>query len=194
MASYAGKALIDLASKVAERQLVPSLPASKSLTTSPSLHNLPLLTAAPAMAAAATPSNGHYRPLLVPVLQAFLGELTYPFQALIWGLPGSGKSTFSMRLANALAEQFKVLYISGEEDLNSPTLRQKQARTITRSTQFLFANRLPHSAAEWRQLLYPPAEGSKPSLYGSQRAPAFPSSYLAYRTVVYDSITMRGVH
>lgn len=194
LVNYAGKTLIDLVGKMAEQQLLPDLPAPKSLTSSPVLPNGPLLTAVPvpASAAGAPRVTGHYRPQLAPVLQAFLGELTYPFQALIWGLPGSGKSTFSMRLANALAAQFKVLYLSGEEDLNSPTLQQKQARTITRHAHFLFVNRLPNSAGEWRQLLYPSSAGLTPSAAAARIAPAA-GSLPAYRTIVYDSITMMGL-
>ena len=212
MANYAGKALIDLAGKVAERQLLPSQTSYKQLGSSPSLHNIPLVTATLANVTDEKRPDGHYRPVLSPTLQAFLGELTYPFQALIWGLPGSGKSTFSMRMANALAERFQVLYISGEEDLKSATLKQKQERTITRGNHFLFANRMPSSTSEWQQTLYPPTIGSHPAqissqgmqLAGSQTVlpsgraiqslTSFPTGYLAYRTIVYDSITMMGIH
>lgn len=212
ISSYAGKALIDLAGKLAERQLLPSTTSHKQLGSSPTLHNIPLVTTTLDDATKELRSDRHYRPMLAPILQAFLGELTYPFQALVWGLPGSGKSTFSMRMANALAERFKVLYISGEEDLKSATLKQKQERTITRGSQFLFANRMPASATEWQQILYPRVIDSQPLRTGGdatlpanshtgllsgragQGGASFPTGYLAYRTVVYDSITMMGIH
>ncbi|WP_139255081.1 hypothetical protein [Hymenobacter psychrophilus] len=152
--------------------------------------------------------SGQHRPDLPPELRAFLGELIHPFQMLIWGLPGSGKSTMSMIMANQMASFRKVLYISGEEDLSSATLRQKQARTITRPDRFVFANRLPNSRVEWRQLLFPGATGqTSGQLAGNRALPAnrllagsgqstgqSAGGYLELRTIVYDSITVLGIH
>jgi hypothetical protein len=81
-------------------------------------------------------------------------------------------------------------------------LQQKQERTLTRpAEQFLFANRLPSSAQEWRQVLYASPAGQRASqvpALTAQRPGAAPTQpnndYLAYRTIVYDSITMLDVH
>lgn len=163
---------------------------------------MPLETASPASNIEATNQPRRYRPALSAALRSFLGNLTYPFQMLVWGLPGSGKSTLSMMLADALADRFKVLYISGEESLASATLQQKQERTLTRpAAQFLFANRLPVSAQEWRQVLYAspatPLTNQAPTARAQQPGAAAiraGGDYLAYRTVVYDSITMLDIH
>ena len=55
----------------------------------------------------------------------FLGEVPRKFSMLIYGKPGEGKSTFSLRFANALAKKKKTLYVSGEESLDSGSLRKK---------------------------------------------------------------------
>ena len=202
LSNYAGKKLIDVVGKMAEQRLMATISASQTGASASLSAKMPLVTASPAHATEATNQPRRYRPALSAALQSFLGDLTYPFQMLVWGLPGSGKSTLSMMLADALADRFKVLYVSGEESLTSATLQQKQERTLTRpSAQFLFANRLPVSAQEWRQVLY-----ASPATPITNRAPTTRAQqpgavairpggdYLAYRTVVYDSITMLDIH
>ena len=55
----------------------------------------------------------------------FLGEPAANFHAVVFGLPGSGKSTFSVQLASYLANTFgPALYVSGEEGF-SLTFRKK---------------------------------------------------------------------
>lgn len=48
-------------------------------------------------------------------LAEFLGRLPRKFNMLLWGPPGSGKSTFSMQLATALSFAGNVRYITSEE-------------------------------------------------------------------------------
>ncbi|AUD06335.1 hypothetical protein CWM47_33530 [Spirosoma pollinicola] len=109
----------------------------------------------------------------------FLVELAYPFKILIWGLPGSGKSTFSMALANEISNNCQLAYISGEEALNSPTLLDKQRRTLTgqNTNRCLFLNRLPNSETEWKQVLV------NNNVF--QIAP--------FKAVFYDSVTKLGI-
>jgi hypothetical protein len=55
----------------------------------------------------------------------FLGEPAANFHAVVFGLPGHGKSTFAAQLASYLANTFgPVLYVSGEEGF-SLTFRKK---------------------------------------------------------------------
>ncbi|MDU0372347.1 hypothetical protein ACFPAF_18240 [Hymenobacter endophyticus] len=202
---YAAKRLIDFAGKMAESQLISASTEPKPGGIAGLVGQAPLLTATLTGEIRAGRQPGQYRPALPPTLRQFLGELTHPFQMLIWGLPGSGKSTMSMIMANEMAAFRKVLYISGEEGLNSTTLRQKQARTITRHDRFLFANRLPNSKLEWRQILLTGTTGQMSGqLAGNALSPTgqrtgWPTGQPTggtpeYRTIVYDSITMLGIH
>ena len=112
---------------------------------------------------------------LTEIWQTFLGNITYPFKMLVWGLPGSGKSTFCMQLSNEIASERQLLYIAGEEALSSQTLLDKQRRVIKGDSakNFVFMNRLPKDEMEWKQVLNP--TGS--SLITSCKA------------VFYDSVT-----
>jgi predicted ATP-dependent serine protease len=74
---------------------------------------------------------------------------------LVWGMPGDGKSTFCMKLANEIANAYNILYVSGEEKLNSSTLKDKQHLAITDQNKkvCMFINRLPMTNQEWKQVL-----------------------------------------
>lgn len=110
---------------------------------------------------------------------AFLGLVCYPFKMLVWGLPGSGKSTFCMKLANEIATKHPMLYIAGEEALNSPTLLDKQRRTLAtqNANRCVFLNRLPKSEQEWKQLVQ--SQG--------------PIVVSPYKAIFYDSVTKLGI-
>jgi len=65
-----------------------------------------------------------------------IGEPTLPFSAIIFGLPKSGKSIFSIQFADYLATNFgRVLYIASEEGF-SPTL-QKKVKDFVKDTRNL---------------------------------------------------------
>ena len=84
-----------------------------------------------------------------------------------------------MQLANQLAATYQLLYIAGEEALNSPTLLDKQRRTLTgrNANQCTFLNRLPNSETEWKQVL------TTSSVF--QPDP--------FKAVFYDSVTKLGI-
>ena len=60
-----------------------------------------------------------------PDMMEFLGKISYPFKVLVWGLPGEGKSTFCMKLADEISKEYGSLYIMSEESLNSDTFMDK---------------------------------------------------------------------
>ena len=84
-----------------------------------------------------------------------------------------------MQLANELALRGRLLYIAGEEALNSHTLLDKQRRTIAtaRAKNCSFLNRLPKAPLEWNQVLYPGG----------------PFQLLSTKAVFYDSVTKLGI-
>jgi len=59
-----------------------------------------------------------------------LGNVTIPFSMMIYGAPGSGKSTFNILFAKYLADELnkKVLYIASEEGKQSATIKEKFER------------------------------------------------------------------
>jgi hypothetical protein len=70
----------------------------------------------------------------------FFGNPSPNFLCLIFGLPGSGKSTFSISFAKYLAENFGlVVYISGEEGI-SKTLKDKLNLTGAKSDYLYIAD------------------------------------------------------
>jgi predicted ATP-dependent serine protease len=95
---------------------------------------------------------------------------------LVWGLPGHGKSTFCMKLANEIANTYNILYVSGEEKLNSSTLKDKQKRTISEENKkaCTFINRLPVSLEEWKRVLIDKTETEY---------------YIKHKAIFYDSVT-----
>tara|TARA_R110002072_G_scaffold288828_2_gene455131 strand:+ start:12732 stop:14486 length:1755 start_codon:yes stop_codon:yes gene_type:complete len=61
----------------------------------------------------------------------FLGKPSNDFHVVVFGLPGSGKSTFSVQLLSYLSESFgKALYVSGEEGF-SMTFKSKFKSVFT---------------------------------------------------------------
>jgi hypothetical protein len=68
-----------------------------------------------------------------------IGEPTTPFACIIFGLPKSGKSIFSIQFADYLGSNFgRVLYIASEEGF-SPTLQKKVKDFVKDSSNLDFA-------------------------------------------------------
>lgn len=77
----------------------------------------------------------------------FFGQPAIHFQCVIYGLPGSGKSTFAAQFANYLSRNFgKVVYIAGEEGI-SATLQDKVNLTGAKNQNLDFAD-----VSHWQQL------------------------------------------
>ncbi len=114
-----------------------------------------------------------------PEMKEFLGKISYPFKILVWGLPGEGKSTFSMKLSDEIAKEYGSLYIMAEENLNSDTFQDKKQRTLTpeRMRKVDFVNRLPVSEQEWKGLILEEKDKSK----------------VKYSTLFYDSVTKMDI-
>ncbi|MCG8606872.1 hypothetical protein MJD09_18035 [bacterium] len=62
---------------------------------------------------------------------------------LVWGLPGSGKSTFPLQLLDAFNTTTPTLYVSGEEALDSATLISRVRRTMQHPQHTLMIDRVP---------------------------------------------------
>ncbi len=88
--------------------------------------------------------------------QNLLGELTTPFKLLIWGEAGQGKSTFCLKLASEIASTKKVVFISGEENINGKPFNEKVKRCVNveRLSSIQVLNRLPN-INEWCNLISP---------------------------------------
>lgn len=181
--NYAAKKGIDVMAKFIENSLIPpKLPADKRAIAPP---NRSVVDSPLQAFSAYDLLNDPLTELLLDKVelsqawQAFLGEITFPFKMLVWGLPGGGKSTFCMQLANEIASQHQLLYVAAEEGLNSQTLLDKQRRVITVNSEknCIFINRLPKNEAEWNQMLYPDG----------------PSLLMSCKTIFYDSVTKLGI-
>ncbi len=116
-------------------------------------------------------------PPLSPSMKCFLGEISLPFQILIWGLPGQGKSTFSLKLASELTKFAGVLLVAGEEDIESNTFIKRIGLTMDNESlkQVKAVSRLPINF-EWISAL----DKS--------------NGQTEIRVVVYDSINVLGLH
>ena len=112
-------------------------------------------------------------------MMEFLGKISYPFKMLVWGLPGEGKSTFCMKLADEIAREYSALYIMAEESLNSDSLQDKKRRVLhnDRLRKVAFVNRLPVLEQEWKGLLLEEKDKSK----------------VNYSTLFYDSVTKMDI-
>lgn len=152
--AYAAKKGIDLLAKYAENTLLPQKVTPKSSISQSNPQPLLVLTAESIIS---DPMAELLRSevVLPQDWREFLGSVSYPFKMLVWGLPGSGKSTFCMQLANHIARDSRLLYIAGEEDLGSQTLLDKQRRVITGDVakNCVFLNRLPTNTGEWKQAM-----------------------------------------
>lgn len=70
----------------------------------------------------------------------FIGHPTENFSAIVYGLPKSGKSNFSIQFASYLARQFgKVLYVASEEGLQSRTLIDKVKYNLSDNREIFFS-------------------------------------------------------
>jgi hypothetical protein len=83
----------------------------------------------------------------------FLGDVEHPFKMLVWGLPGSGKSTFALRLLDALNATGRTIYVSGEEHASSATLRSRVSRAMELPERTCIVERMPATYGEWKQVL-----------------------------------------
>lgn len=174
VSDYAAKKGIDLIAQMISGSITPVKSAPLGLATTPIDTPLQIVTPGKSI-------NDPYSRLLVPQVvltkpfATFLGKAFHPFKMLVWGLPGSGKSTFCMQLANELAAHQSVTYIAGEEALESPTLLDKQDRTLNKANKArcAFINRLPKTNDEWKKALQ---IGHPLRPYGS-------------KAVFYDSVT-----
>ncbi len=86
----------------------------------------------------------------------FLGDLPLPpFTMLVWGMNGSGKSSWSMRFLRTIDEysyQAPVsVYCSAEEDVDGATVQHRQQLTGLTTSRFI--NRLPMNTKEWKDVL-----------------------------------------
>jgi len=84
--------------------------------------------------------------------QDFLGSVVRPFKMLVWGIPGSGKSTFVLKLLDVLNATGPTLYISAEEPTDSTTLNSRIRRTMQSPERTLIIERLPITVQEWIQV------------------------------------------
>lgn len=79
----------------------------------------------------------------------FLGDPEPHFTAMIYGVPGSRKSTFAIELGNYFANNHgKVLFAAYEEGI-SETLREKIARLNATHENLIFSNSLPKDLNEY---------------------------------------------
>lgn len=70
----------------------------------------------------------------------FIGQPTQNFSAIIYGLPKSGKSNFSIQFASYLARHYgKVLYVASEEGLQSRTLIDKVKFNLADNREISFS-------------------------------------------------------
>jgi predicted ATP-dependent serine protease len=107
----------------------------------------------------------------------FLGKLSTPFKMLVWGMPGQGKSTFCLKLANMLSATSKLLYISAEENPDGDTFNDKVDRAVKNNLHnIIVARRLPNNK-EWQDLF----------LINQQ------PNACEYRNVMYDSISVLDI-
>ena len=178
IADYAVKKGIDLLYKLGENKVAGAKPLATTLATTASDTPLQCVNAQALLADTADQLERN-RVYLSPLFSAFLGPIVFPFKALVWGLPGSGKSTFCLQLANELAVNHQLLYIAGEEALTSPTLIDKQKRTIDDLNAYncSFLNRLPKNEVEWKTILTPK------SSYG----------LCFHKAIFYDSVTKLSI-
>jgi hypothetical protein len=87
----------------------------------------------------------------------FLGDIPLPpFTMLVWGMNGSGKSSWSMRFLRILDEySYRTpasVYCSAEEDVDGATVQHRQQLTGLTTSRFI--NRLPVNSKEWKQVLW----------------------------------------
>lgn len=124
--------------------------------------------------------KGYYP--LSPVVHQFMGAIHFPFRMFVWGPPGHGKSTFCLKLAHALNDMMRCVYISAEEDPEGDTMREKVKLNCfgtPANGNLVMANRLPQTDAEWQKLLEEKNEQKE----------VVPK----YELLVYDSTSKMGI-
>lgn len=114
--------------------------------------------------------------IFTPAFTKFFGKLHIPFKLLIWGLPGQGKSSFCIKLCNALAlAGLPGTYVSAEEDPEGDTMQDKIYLNWKGKLTMKFVNTLPDSSEKWHELLLRKDEKGKEKL----------NSFF----IIYDSVT-----
>lgn len=124
--------------------------------------------------------EGYYP--LSPVVHQFMGAIHFPFRMFVWGPPGHGKSTFCLKLAHALNDMMRCVYISAEEDPEGDTMREKVKLNCfgtPANGNLVMVNRLPQTDAEWQKLLEDKNEQKE----------VVPK----YELLVYDSTSKMGI-
>lgn len=171
--NYAGKKLIDVvAHNFMNGKTVPS-PKKESYSAPLQSNNLQQIEI---ISRIINTDSG----LLLPEdFREFIGDLRSPFKMLVWGMPGQGKSTFCLKLSNALVANGKLIYVSAEENPTGPTYLSKVKRTIDPKSlaDIMVLNRLPNSM-EWKNLLLPLVNAHIPD----------------YKHVLYDSSSVLDIN
>ncbi len=126
------------------------------------------------------------------------GKVSQPFFSMVFGMPGSGKSTFNILFAKYVANglDLKVLYIASEEGFTY-TLREKFERLDAFSEKIDIAYRLPANIKEYdfifidsvNELGFDPDEVGKLIMKGRQHQTSIVFIYRATKDGKYKGLS-----